>query len=129
MSTFICQTIYYLFAHQCELDANGNITPKYGYEFQELFSREKIEFTELPQIEKGNTIYEQSITVINSIADISLLNDLNNSHIIIKIDKLNSDQFTWGSLKPYNPVQVTIKSKNRIVDLIFKRTATIPEYF
>ena len=128
MNNFTCQNIQYLPAHQCELDEDGNIVPKQGYEFNEISSREKTEFTQNVKTEDGNNIYHQSVILVNIITDINLLSDLNNSHLILKIQNLSGEYFTWGSLKPYNPVQVSITTINKTVKLTFFRNSPQPEY-
>jgi len=120
MNTFICQSIEYLFAHLCKLDESGNIVPKSYFEFKELASKEKISFSEKSKNQSGNIVYEQTLTIKLN-ADNTLLKDLTSSQLILKLQKTDGSFFTWGTLEPYNPVQVEINSENGLTEISFYR--------
>lgn len=126
MNTFICQSIQYLFAHLCRTDENGNIVPKSYFEFKELSSKEKINFSEKSRKDNGNILFEQTVT-IKLKTDNTLLKDLTSSQLILKLQKTDGTFFTWGTLEPYNPVQVEINSENQQTELSFFRQSSSSE--
>jgi hypothetical protein len=128
MNTFVCQSVLYLHAHQCELDENGIIVAKTDFEFKELYSREKITFHEKSKFADDNILYEQSLTVLNKYSYVATLKDLTNSHLIVKIQKLDGSSTFWGSLEPYNPVQVKINTELGVAEISFFRENHLPEF-
>lgn len=127
MKIYRCQNIEYLFARQCELDSEGIIVPKSGFEFIELFSGEKITFKEKSKIKEGNISYKQTVDIETKYTEISEIQNLNDQHLILKVYNINGESFTWGSLLPYNPVQLELDTEGRVADISFVRIHHLPE--
>ncbi len=127
MSSFTCQSIEYIFAHHCELSVSGETIPSPGFSFEEISSKEKNIFKEKGKNQKGNVSYQQSVKMIYKYKDISEIQVLSGMFFILRILKNDGTYFTWGSLNPYNPVQLKINSENGIAELQFFRNSVFPE--
>ena len=128
MNTFVCQSLLYIFANHCRLNENNEIVPITGNNFQELFSREKIIFSQKPESKSGNIFFNQSLSIVYPYSDVTILQQLTNSHLILKIQKTDGSYYFWGSLEPYNPVQSEIKTEAGTVEISFFRQSHIVEF-
>ncbi len=129
MSIFLCRSLEYIFLHQCELDENENIVPISENEFLEIYSKDNIEFSEKSRNKKGNISYNQKLKVKYKYEYVSEIQALSNSHLILRLTKLDGSTFVWGSIEDdYNPVQVKINIKSNIAELNFYRESLKPEY-
>jgi len=123
----ICQTVEFQYSQNCEINLSGAIVPKIGFSFKELFSSERIVFEQKTSTENGNKVYNQTLTIINKI-DLETIKQLSNSHLIVKLQKIDGSYFIWGSLAPYNPVLVEILKEDDVSELQFYRKNFEPEY-
>jgi len=124
----ICQTLEVQYSQNCEIDSTGGIVPKVGFSFIELFSSERIIFEQKTISENGNKVYNQTLSIINKIDLETIKLFLSNSHLIVKLQKIDGSTFIWGSLAPYNPVQVEIIKEDNISEIQFYRKNFEPEY-
>jgi len=127
LKNFNCSTVEYLFAQNAELDINNNIVPKTGFSFLQFNTKEKNLFSENAKKTDGNIIYEQELSILFKYTDVTLLEMLNNAHLIIRLKNISSDIFMWGSIEPYNPVLLRIDTENKYVVLKFSRLNHTPE--
>jgi len=123
----ICQTLEFQYSQNCEINLSGLIVPKTGFSFIELFSAERIVFEQKTSTENGNKVYNQTLSIINKI-DLETIKQLSNSHLIVKLQKIDGSTFIWGSLAPYNPVLVEILKEDDVSEIQFYRKNFEPEY-
>jgi hypothetical protein len=124
---FTCNSVEFIFCQNAETDSLGVIVPLSGFSFEEISSKEKNIYKEKGKSKDGNTLYEQTLDVQYKYSDIAKVQSMSNQHYILKLQKTDGSYFVWGTLSPYNPVQVNISLSEGIASLEFYRDSVYPE--
>lgn len=127
MSYFSCYSAKYILLQNSELDLNGNVAPKPGFEFIELSAQDKLTFSEEGKNKSGNPFYEQSLDIIFRYDLADDIRSLHNSLLILELTRLDGSKFIWGGPNPLNPVQVSMNTEKAITELKLTRNTLYPE--
>jgi len=65
------------------------------------------------------SIFENVPTIANS------FDNYINKHLIVKVFTTDNDYFVWGSLKPYNPVELKLTAEGNSTQISFTRKSHI----
>jgi len=127
MNYFACKKLEYLLFQNAEINGNGEIVPKSGYDWESLFSTEKIKFTEKGKKDGDDIFYEQNLTASIKYDNASELQNRNDQYFILRLTKQNGDIFIWGTIAEKNPVQLEMDNEGGISTHTFSRKSAIPE--